>query len=271
MADKTCLRWIESLLAALACWGLGLVTYCLLGVSPDFSALLLLAVCTFLVYTLDGELPFSPEDRTSYSVLRLAPVVVGAVVAVLGAVLTFRREALFVIAVLAATSMLYMLPILPGRRRLKELPMAKTGIVSIGWGFSTVLIPALQSEDVSVAAVLWLLAYRIAFLAPNILASDWPDRSSDLEAGIRTPANSLGTPQFMILCRGAAASAAGIALVSVIGGYFPVWIMADAFGVVISGAIIGSRMRQYPTRYRLIIDGIALWPLAPALISQFSF
>jgi len=266
--DTTCLRWIESLLAAFVCWGLGRVTCCLLEVAPDSPVLLLLAGCTFLVYTLDAELPYSPEDHRSYSVIRLAPFVGGAVVATAWSALIFRKEALFGVAILAAISVLYMLPILPGNRRLKDLPMAKTAIVSIGWGISTVLIPALQSAELSTSTVFWLLAYRIAFLVPNILASDWPDRSSDREAGIRTPANSLSNRQFLMVCRSAAAAAAAIAILAAIIGVLPAWILADAVGVVIASAIIGSQAQHRPAKYRLLLDVVALWPLVPALIAQ---
>lgn len=80
----------------------------------------------------------------------------------------------------------YTLPILPGRKRLKDLPGIKLPLILAAWTLLPWMHPGLRQE----MPVDWLL-FRALILLPNLLWSDWKDRAGDQAAGVPNPARHL--------------------------------------------------------------------------------
>ena len=178
-------RWngiVTAVSVALAIAGARLV-----GVRATGLLLAVVASGTFAVYGLDRRAAFSPEDDAHGQ--RLPPLPVAVPVAALSALaalvwnLDARGRA--VILGLGLLTGLYILPLLPGQRRLKDIPYAKIAVVALGWAVATVLLPAIHSHAALGTRLGLLVGYRALFLVPNLLLADWPDREAD--AGRRNP------------------------------------------------------------------------------------
>ena len=151
---------------------------------PEEPVLFVLAFAgTFLVYTADRFSFLSPEDvfnnRITASDFALLWWISIALVVVLSGVVIWSRwlwqPALWV-ACLAA---LYVFPVIHGKR-LKEFGNIKTIWVVFVWGVGGVVLPILffrgERPENGVSSVL----YRMCYILPNILISDYLDRSGDL-------------------------------------------------------------------------------------------
>lgn len=145
------------------------------------SALQLLVFCAAVaVYGLDRSGGFSPEDRINapercnwlsrHRALQTTVIFL----ALLGLLLsltrvsTHTRLAAIAYALFAAS---YARPLLPGNKRLQDFPSLKLPCIVLGWG----LLPALQPGLVSLP---WTL-YRVLWLLPNVLWSEWLDHPGD--------------------------------------------------------------------------------------------
>lgn len=148
---------------------------------PASPALQLLVICAALaVYGLDRTGPFSPEDRinapgrcawlTRHPRLQRATILLAllGLLAALTRVSTHTRLAAAAYALFAAA---YARPLLPGRKRLQDLPRLKRPAIILGWA----LLPALLPGPLSLP---WIL-YRAGWLLPNVLWSDWLDHPGD--------------------------------------------------------------------------------------------
>ncbi|MFM9950819.1 MAG: UbiA family prenyltransferase [Saprospiraceae bacterium] len=85
-----------------------------------------------------------------------------------------------------ALALAYILPVLPGRRRLREVAMLKIFLLAICWAWLTVIVPAVAGGmGWSVVAPIMLLE-RAAFIFAIALGFDLRDRQRDQEAGLAT-------------------------------------------------------------------------------------
>lgn len=87
------------------------------------------------------------------------------------------------VAVLAAISMLYSLPLLPRGFRLKQLGVLKPFILAAVWAIITVWLPAHQADPLLLILV---IARRFVLMLVLCLAFDLRDQHKDSLQGIRT-------------------------------------------------------------------------------------
>ncbi|MCC5845836.1 MAG: hypothetical protein JJU05_16430 [Verrucomicrobia bacterium] len=165
---------------ALIAWGFLLSAARWRGIDPA-PALQLLVFCAALaVYGLDRTGGFSPEDRrnapdrcawlTRHRALQTAVILL----ALLGLLLALTRVSTH--TRLTATAYVlfaaaYARPLLPGKKRLQDFPRLKLPCIVLGWA----LLPALNPDLFSLP---WTL-YRVLWLIPNVLWSEWLDHPGD--------------------------------------------------------------------------------------------
>ena len=152
------------------------------------SALQVLVVSAALcVYALDRCGPSSPEDAINHPQrthwLRAHPLTVRAVIllALIGLVISLRFSSphtRWVAGGYMLLAALYTRRLLPGNRRLQDLPGLKIPCVVLGWA----ALPLLHPELAAARGILAWMLYRAGWLLANVLWSEWRDRPGDLSS-----------------------------------------------------------------------------------------
>jgi hypothetical protein len=274
--------------------GLLLGTYAVLGI-PVSPFLITAGICgAALVYWADRVLGFSPEDRYAHPD-RVAWVdahrpwlwveAVGLVV-IGGVSLTWLRPETIVGAVIfGGISLVHVVPVLPGKRRVKALKWGKRSSIAAAWALGAVLLPWLEAGrlDTSVWLLAGLVASRFAAVWANLVMADWADRPGDHTAGLPT----LSAPsEQAVRVRATVATAGSGVLIAVLGGagMIPLVLATAGSGVLI--AVLGGAgmiplalaaveaagalaltvavWTVQPRRYRhhlLVLDALIGWPV----------
>ena len=242
---------------------LALATFALLGTLPSIPVILVQATGTWLVYIADRGLPFSPEDEGLHRPYPagmlwwavLPPAVVG-----MAALTQLTPSGRWVVALLGLLGIGYVFPVLPGRRRIKDLPFAKTVVVATGWSTACVLLPVVGSGQHPQGGAIALFAYRFAYLLPNVLVSDWPDRDEDRRRGIRTVANSVSAHQMVGIHVVSSAVAAILAGLFAYAGLLPAWIVLEIPCLLVACVLVSHRLPGRHSWDRAALDGLVGWP-----------
>ncbi|ARA92913.1 hypothetical protein AWN76_006880 [Rhodothermaceae bacterium RA] len=249
-------------------------TYALLQRTPD-PALLLVAGCAVaLVYLAERTLARAPEDgftcpdRVAWlqGHRGLVVGVAGLLVAGCGlGLLALRPMTLGLGVVLGLAGAGYMLPVGPGRRRLKAHPWLKPATISGAWAVGAVMMPALEAGVALTGMLLWLVVYRWCLLLPNVLLADWADRAGDARAGLQT----LATRYPLAALRQAAGLALGLAMAggalaaSVASDPVRWWVDLVGYGLML-GVVLGVP-EGAGRRLGRLLDVLVAWPLVTAL------
>jgi 4-hydroxybenzoate polyprenyltransferase len=153
-------------------------------------------------------------------------LIVPAGVAYLALAAAFRPWALAVGAFYAVSSLLYVLPFLPGKRikRLKDIPFFKNVYVPACW-----LIQVLYSDAdlrYPAAAVLSGIGFLFLRLAVSVATGDIRDLQGDLKAGLRTIATALGRKNAYRLLQSLNVVSIAWILFACLRGYWPMAALA---------------------------------------------
>ena len=253
--------------------GFILGTYALLQLPPSLP-LLVLAFCgTFLTYQFERALRPAPEDRYNRPA-RLAwvrshqPYVwissALALAIALGALPFLRPVTLLVGLALALLSLLYVVPLLPRWRRLKSIWFLKPALIGGAWALGGVLLPTIEARAPLTGTTAALFVYRFLFVLPNALMADWPDRTGDARAGLRTVATQLPAARLQHLAAASLATALlGALAASALFEITPL-IFIDLLGPAFMLALL---YLLPPNRHRgLFLDLIVAWPAVTALV-----
>ncbi|MGM0704311.1 MAG: hypothetical protein ACQETP_00170 [Bacteroidota bacterium] len=250
-------------------------TYMLTGLPVSGAVLLGVPAGVALVYRFDRTSSASVEDAHTHSArrqwmhqhhvyIRLTTALYVLLAGWSFWQLTPRTQA--AAAGFAAMGALYVWPIRGWR--FKHIGSAKTLVVASAWSLGVVGLPVL--EGVSTAGVegsMWemlgLVFYRMGWLLPNLLCSDWADRAADRTAGLATLPQSWSVRRVRMVAAGCAGGAALAATVLALATGRPVW-TAEALAVAL--LIFGiARCPKHPgPTYRLALD---LYMAVPGLIA----
>lgn len=277
----------------------------LLGV-PLSLPLLTAAFCgSSLVYWSDRVLGYSPEDIDAHpdrvAWVRSHRTVLTVEAAALSAGLLFvlpmlRVDTLMAAALCGLLGLVHVVPVLPGRRRMKALPWGKRTSIAATWAVGSTVLPWLEhgrlaevdlpaaglpeaglpeagawaGGEASVFVLALLTAGRGLLVWANVALADWADRdgrySTELRgiAEDRRPRQSEGSVR-----RGAVVAAAvggGCALAAGMLGPAPLSLaMVDALG---AGVMALAVTRLHPSRHPqhlLWLDLAVAWPFATFL------
>jgi hypothetical protein len=151
---------------------------------------------------------------------------------------------------------LYVWPV--GGWRFKHIGAAKTLVVAGAWSLGVVGLPVLEGAGASAefehAWVLFgLVVYRMGWLVPNLLCSDWADRRADGAAGLATLPQSWSVQQVRFVAAGCAGAAALAAAILVLTTGRAVWAAESLAAALLSFGVARCPVHPCPT-YRLALD-----------------
>ena len=250
-------------------------TYALRDLPPALP-LMGLAFCgALLLYQLDRVLAVSPEDRFNqpdraawvdrhrrYVWTTIGLAAVGAALSMV----MLRGRTLVAGAVLGTIGLVYVLPVLPGSRRLKSIGWIKPIAIAGAWAAGAVLVPVVEAGQPLGADVWSLAGYRFLFLMPNALLADWADRAGDARVGLRTVATQW-TPRRI---RWVATGALGVALLGVVVALMrgaSALLAVDSIGPVLMLGAVWRAPKWGRLARDLVPDLIVAWPLVPFVMS----
>ena len=98
-----------------------------------------------------------------------------------------------------ALALAYILPVLPRRRRLREVALVKIFLLVVCWSWLTVIVPAVAGGMGWSAIAPVMLLERAAFIFALAIGFDLRDRQRDQEAGLATLPVKLGA-RGAVLC-----------------------------------------------------------------------
>ncbi len=231
------------------------------GASPRLDASVGLACFgTLAVYAADRLLdkPTGRSDRPRWIARhRRALALLGgvALLLALGFALSLSRRTYPAMAVAGLVTAGYILPILPGRRRLKDLFAAKAFLVALAWALITAAVPALDL-GASHEDALRLSIERFLFVLAAAIPFDVRDMKRDKADRIRTLPLILGLPLTKLTILLALLGFAGLVL------QHPYPLEARLALLIPAGLLAGLTARLNPrqteTYYLLYVDGTML-------------
>lgn len=253
-------------------------TSVLLGVPVDGGLLTLTFCGTALVYLVDRAANWSPEDAVNRPsrdrwigeargwIRAEAAVLVAAGI---GAATAVRLDTVIASAGLGLVGGLHVLPMLPGRQRLKAWGLWTPLTIGLAWAAGGVVLPLIEAgAPVFSLESVHLAAYRFLFVAPNVLLADWIDREGDAAAGLTTVGTTLSLRTLQIASTVALLAAVGLAL----GGglrdeALGLWAIDAAGPMLLLGATWQLRPEMAPGR-TLLLDLIVAWPGVTAVVGS---
>jgi 4-hydroxybenzoate polyprenyltransferase len=149
---------------------------------PDGRILLLIISSVFCQYNVhywsrETDQARSMRDRwTTANRWWYFPAIVISGMVALSCFITLTHLEMLVVATMGAISILYSLPLLPGRRRLKQYGVLKPLILSGVWVVMTVWLP-IHGTDSNLLP--WIMARRFVFMLSLCLAFDVRDAAKD--------------------------------------------------------------------------------------------
>lgn len=148
--------------------------------------------------------------------------------------LQFSEATRWHILVPSVLSLAYILPILPGQRRLREVAMLKIFLLSVCWSWLTVIVPGV-AENMGWSAIMPAMALeRGAFIFAIGIGFDLRDRQRDLDAGLATLPVKLGERSAILCAAFSLLVAWGIAFLFAYANIYPV---AAFYSTSLSGLI----------------------------------
>ena len=241
-------------------------TYALAGMSVSWPVVLGVSAGSALVYRWDRTPGTAEEDAYHRPARRawmrrhrfyLNVCTVGYVLVAGWAFLQLEAVVQGVAVGLAAISAAYVWP----SWRLKRIGVLKTPLVAGAWALGVTLVPLLQG-GASALVIGGFVAYRFLWLVPNILCSDWADRSADAKAGLTTWAHRLGHTGVRWVAAGCAAWATAGALAMAWSTGNSLW-LGEAVGAALLAYGTAHCPAQPDERYRVALD---LWMAFPGVL-----
>lgn len=258
-----------SILPALVATGHAAAGFVLTGHAPTPALLLLVGAGTFLVYQLDRGLGLSPEDRVNrparlrWMKTHRLPWLLSSILAAVTAGIAWWSlpgMARIITGAIALGALGYVLPILPGRRRIKQWFAAKLILLPAAWMVGTAWLPALSTGASWTTGLLGFGLYRFCTILPNFLLSDIPDRHGDLRAGVLSPGTGWPPCFTTRLCLGCLLAAGLMVPALILLGLPPLLLGIDALGLIGLGIMTRQPPRAGSTRDILLLDACTAWP-----------
>ncbi|MEM1126849.1 MAG: UbiA family prenyltransferase [Bacteroidota bacterium] len=237
---------------------------------PVSPALLGVAACaTILIYQWEQPARWAPEaayshpERTAWrqQYRTFRQVLSVGLLAGLGLLLpSLAVRTLLLCVPLGLLALLYLAPVLPGRRRLKTWPLAKPMVVTMAWALGAVL-PVVTEAGVPLTSAAWgLVLLRAALVWPNALLADWGDREGDRRAGLQTLAAQSSQPRVRRLALLPLGMAVGVLVTGLLKGWLPPVATGEVGGYLLLGAVVLGPWPRSPWFYTLLLDGLVAVP-----------
>ena len=170
-----------------------LSVYVLLGITPNFRICLAVFLMSFSLYSLNKLTDVKedainlPERLTFLRGRKNLIIAYSAVAYSMCMLLAFldKPSSIAITLFPLIANALYGSRLLPGMRRLKDIPIMKNVVVAVSWAFTTTLLPASHMVDrTSIVALAFYFILVKGFV--NTVLYDTRDVKGDRENGIRT-------------------------------------------------------------------------------------
>ena len=247
-----------NLLAPCVAVSLGLGNMALLNRHMQPRVLLVLFCATYIVYFLDRHPTIHPANQSSYP-RKCAGFYIALLFGLTG-LISLRSESQCLVVCLGLLSVGYVYPVLPGKRRLKDLPFAKAFFVTMGWALGSVGLPSLEAGLAWDTAAVLLIVYRVFYLLPNLLLSDWPDRKVDARQGVMTWALYLEGAALVHFCWMIMGCLCVVAVSAMVMRTLPVLLVLDMAGLGLLCSTLSRPLPEEKEPFQSRLDAVVAWP-----------
>ncbi|UKJ07383.1 UbiA family prenyltransferase [Solitalea lacus] len=192
----------------------GLLTYLFIDRDPSLAIIAILFLSTFFIYNIRIVLSYHKivKNKNAYTSNRMkcvsSHVNTIRLLTYLSAILIIpfaifiNNKSILALSIAAMLAFVYSLPVLKNRHGgLRQIPGAKTVIISLIWASSTVLVPILDSNihlPIFNISVLFIKRFLLVFCLAIIF--DIRDIETDRYSHLKTIANQLGPIKAKRLC-----------------------------------------------------------------------
>ncbi|MEM8525647.1 MAG: UbiA family prenyltransferase [Bacteroidota bacterium] len=166
---------------------------------PNF--LIFVCASTLFIYAvhrivgLQKVKPFQSKGRYLVISTFKSHIIIYAIVAGITAFVCFwklQRAVQLSLVVPSVVALAYVLPMLAGKKRLRDIHFVKIFLVAIVWAWVGVILPVLQIEQNLDASVWWMVAERALFIFAITLPFDIRDLKIDEHANVQTIPAKIG-------------------------------------------------------------------------------
>lgn len=165
----------------------------------------------------------------------------------------------FVTIGLAMLSLGYALPILPQKKRFRDLHFLKLFLVSFVWSLVTVLLPFLESGLAFSISIFYLIIERMLFILAITIPFDIRDEQADQRMGVKTLPNTIGIKKSKQLAFVSLALALFIILLNMNYLYSLPQVGQFALSFLITGSLVSFTTPDKSDQYFIgLIDGMML-------------
>jgi 4-hydroxybenzoate polyprenyltransferase len=134
--------------------------------------------------------------------------------------LQLQWEMQLAIIIPAVLSLGYAIPLLTGKRRLRDVHLIKIFLIASVWAWVTVLLPALDSGQLMDWTTFFLFPERFAFIFAITIPFDIRDYRVDKASEVQTLPHALGIQRSLVVAHLALLTALVLALANLyVGGY----------------------------------------------------
>ncbi len=162
---------------------------------------------------------------------------------------------------------LYLAPIFPEKRRLRDIPWVKGPVIALVWAILTALIPAgISGCPLPVISLVALTVERFFFVLALALPFDIRDQNQDMRQGNATLPAKIGGRATRILALSALGISASLVFLNMsLQQYRPLAAAAICVSLVLCGFLIGNAHSERPEWFFSFgIDGMLI--LQPVLV-----
>ncbi len=160
---------------------------------------------------------------------------------------------------LALLSLAYILPILPKKKRFRDLHFLKLFLVGWVWTFVTVLLPFLESDLAFNTSTFYLMLERMLFIFAIAIPFDIRDGQADQRIGVKTLPNTLGVKESKLFAFVSLALASFIILLNMNYLYNFPHVGRFAISFLITSILIHFTNPNKPDQYFIgLVDGMMI-------------
>ena len=253
----------------------GLVTFYLIGAKPVFPVLWLLFTSTLGIYnfcillTKPSQPDKSPYKRVRWFFSHYRLMVTFTIVSILSLIPLFFLMSVgsrILLIFLGILSFFYSLPIFAiddKKFGLRNIPGLKQFLITLVWTLSTVLLPVLEAEHLSLSNISLrdttiLIAKRFLYIAALTIPFDIRDLFEDRQSGLKTVPVVWGEKNAYLFCQVLLAGYILLLFLFRNNGFSPNFFALTFVAVLTGWLIFKSKWEKNEYYYFLYMDGVLI-------------
>ncbi len=160
----------------------------------------------------------------------------------------------------AILSLGYVIPVLTGNKRFRDVHFVKIFMIALVWAAITVLLPTLEADIPLHASIMWMFLERASFIFAITIPFDIRDLSIDEHTAVKTIPSTFGIPKSKLLAVSLLGFMLLLAYLNVQSGvYSPNTLIALSLSAFLSSALVYySDKISHDYYFTGLIDGMML-------------